>query len=320
MPHSEFDLIERIRRRQTVRSGVETGIGDDAAVLNHDQRTRQTIATDMLLEGVHFLLDDTAQSIRSSTSHSCPTATPEQVGRKALAVNLSDLAAMGAQPRSAYVSLGIRRDLATTTIDRVWQGLQDLADQFEVTIAGGDTNTWNGPLIISVTLEGSPWTDRAILRSDAQAGHRLLVTGSLGGSLHGHHLDFTPRIQAARDLVTRYPVGAMIDISDGLAADLHHLARASQVGAVVVADQIPISTAARNQLGSLTPLEHALSDGEDFELLFTLAEPLAAQVSSEGLAGCAVTVIGHTDESRRCQLETAAGQLQPLEPTGWKHT
>ena len=229
-PSDEFALIEWIRSRVATHPRLAIGIGDDAAALQFPQNEDCLVAVDMLMEGVHFTF---------------PKASPRDVGRKALAVNLSDIAAMAGQPVAAVVSLAYPRGQSPDFARDLHLGLQTLADEFGVAVAGGDSNTWDGPLVISVTVLGTTTGTGAIKRSGAQVGDWSLTTGSFGGSIQGKHLTFRPRVEEALRLHQETSLHAMIDVSDGLAADLHHLLDESGVGAVVHADAIPISDVAR---------------------------------------------------------------------------
>ncbi|MDA1017213.1 MAG: thiamine-phosphate kinase, partial [Planctomycetota bacterium] len=182
---SEFDFIDWVRQRAAGNPRtVPLGIGDDAAALRLvDSET--LVATDMLMEGVHFTF---------------PGATPFQAGRKALAVNLSDIAAMAGRPVAAFVAIALPKSRGAAFGREVMDGIQTLADEFHTVIAGGDTNSWSGPLVVSVTVLGSVVGKRYVTRSGAKPGDRLFVTGRLGGSLSGKHLDFTPRIHEALKL------------------------------------------------------------------------------------------------------------------------
>src|SRR5437773_134835 len=183
----------------------------------------------MLLEGSCFRLAE---------------AGPRRVGRKAMAVNLSDIAAMAGLPVAAVVSLGLPRQGGLALAQELDAGLREMADAFGVAIIGGDTNSWDGPLVISVTLLGEPTGRSPVTRGGARPGDWLVVTGPLGGSILGKHLDFTPRIHEALALHRECDLHAMIDISDGLAADLHHLCAESHCGARLRAEAIPIAPAA----------------------------------------------------------------------------
>jgi thiamine-monophosphate kinase len=194
-----------------------------------------------------------------------------RIGRKAMSVNLSDMAAMAGQPTAAVVSLGLPRQHGATLAEELFRGLKERADQFNVAIVGGDTNSWDGKLAISIALIGEPTGRGPVRRNGARPGDWIMVTGLLGGSILGHHLDFIPRIREAQKLHQQVELKAMIDISDGLALDLRHLCEESNCGAELIAEQIPISDAAYQMKDDKSPLDHALSDGEDFELLFAVS-------------------------------------------------
>ncbi len=188
-------------------SSFAIGVRDDAAVLKLAALGDVVLTSDLLTEGVHFRLDE---------------CTPQQVGRKALAVNLSDLAAMAARPITALVSIALPRQGASQLVRELYDGLLSLADQFQLTLAGGDTNSWSGPLVISVTLVGQVTEHGALTRCGAKPGDQLLVTGQLGGSILNKHLSFMPRVREALILNDRYTLSAGMDISDGLTLDAAH--------------------------------------------------------------------------------------------------
>lgn len=300
----EFDYIRWLRSQITTADLVRVGIGDDCAVLNPSGKAT-LITTDMLLDGSHFRLADVG---------------PRRVGRKALAVNLSDIAAMGGRPTAAVVSLGLPRDNANEIAAEAFRGIKLLADEFGVAIAGGDTNTWNGPFVLSITLLGEPGPVGPILRSGARPGDWLLVSGSLGGSILGKHLDFTPRVHEALELQDHSQPHAMIDISDGLAADVGHIAEESGHGFVLFAERIPISQAAQSMSDGVSPLQHALGDGEDFELAFTVApEDGQRLMAGQPLASVRLAHIGLCVPEPGLYLETA-GRREPLPPLGYTHS
>ncbi len=301
---SEFEFIDQLRRRCPVRPPVMKGIGDDAAVLQHATATSEVVTTDLLMEGVDFLLE---------------SASPELIGRKSLAVNLSDIAAMGARPTAAFVAVSLSRQWGQTFADRFYDGLLQLADQFQVTIAGGDTNSWDGPFVCCVTAMGVPCGTKPVLRSGAKPGDILFVTGACGGSLSGRHLDFVPRLQEAARLVELVDVHAMIDISDGLAADLHHLLSESGVGAELQEAAIPIHPDVHEMPSGKTPLERALSDGEDFELIFAVAEQDAIRLLAEWDLETPLHELGRITAAPGCWLTTPHGQRYELPPLGWTH-
>jgi thiamine-monophosphate kinase len=299
----EFGLIEWIRRRVAAHPALDTGIGDDAAVL-YWPAEKSLVTVDMLMEGVDFTF---------------PEASPEQVGRKAMAVNLSDIAAMGGKPIAAVVSVALPRHRGAELAQRLQQGIEQRAREFDVALAGGDTNSWDGPLVISITVLGEPSTRGPVLRSGARVGDWILVTGAFGGSIAGHHLDFTPRVREGLLLAENYEVHAMIDVSDGLAADLHHILDESHVGAMLSADRIPISAAALGTIDDRTPLEHALSDGEDFELIFTVAQETAQALLAAPPFDTPLTHIGYIEANPGCRLQLVDGTQRELPALGWRH-
>jgi thiamine-monophosphate kinase len=304
----EAEFLAWLRERLPAHPRLMLGIGDDAAILELSSRRECVVTVDLLTEGVDFLLGEVSL---------------ERIGRKALAVNLSDLAAMAARPLAAVVALALPRSNALPTAVGLYQGLLALAEQYQVAIAGGDTNTWDGPLVISVTAIGE-LTDRGPLkRSGARPGDALIVTGELGGSISAKHLDFQPRVAEALLLADRYDLHAGMDISDGLSLDLSRLAAASGCGAAIETDRVPISLAARRLADSLadgmTPLEHALGDGEDFELLLATTPAEARRMIGEQPLDVPLTIIGQfVAEAGLWQID-AAGRRAPLAPRGWQH-
>ncbi|HUG17947.1 MAG TPA: thiamine-phosphate kinase [Planctomycetaceae bacterium] len=300
MGSDEFQLIEWIRAR--TRSPNMVGIGDDAAVCSFGS-PQTVLATDLLLEGTHFTF---------------PDVTPEQAGRKALAVNLSDLAAMAAIPKAALVSLALPRDRGFSFAKQVMTGLLELADQFDVAIIGGDTNIWSGPLAINVAVAGIPGPQGPILRRGARAGDQLFVTGPLGGSSAGSHVSFLPRVKEAQALSQLVQIHAMIDLSDGLAADLRHILDASNKGCRLFGDQIPISAGAIFSRAGGSSLDRALGDGEDFELLFAVSSKDAAVLSSQSKIPC--YPIGEVIRDAATRIIVSKDQSEiPLPELGWKH-
>lgn len=304
MNRAEFSLIDWIRSHVVDRDPVKLGIGDDAAVLRSDSNRDWLVATDMLMEGVDFTF---------------PPATARLAGRKSLAVNLSDIAAMGGRATAAFASVALPIGRGVEFARDLHAGLLELADEFGVILAGGDTNSWNGPLVINVAVVGEPVGSQSITRSGAKPGDWLCVTGSLGGSIAGHHLTFQPRLREAAKLGRLGYVHAMLDISDGLAADLHHLLDCSRVGALVDAASIPVSDAARATNDGRSPLEHALSDGEDFELLFTVSEANATRLFTEWNDPTPIRRIGRITAETGCWLERDGDEREPLPPLGWSH-
>lgn len=304
MPHHEFALIDWIRQRVANHARLTLGIGDDTAVLRFPEPADCLITVDMLMEGVHFTLAD---------------ASPERIGRKAMGVNLSDIAAMAGRPLAAVVAVALPRRGGWEIGQRVHAGLQSMADEFGVALAGGDTNTWDGPLVISVTVLGEATGRGAVRRSGAQVGDWVFVTGFLGGSLSGKHLDFTPRIAEALALQQAATLHSMIDISDGLIADLRHILEESHVGAVLESTAIPISPAALFAGDGRSPLDHALGDGEDFELLFTVPPSDGQRLIASPRFASPITRIGEIVPGSACLLRAADGTLTPPQVSGWNH-
>ncbi len=257
---NEFQLIKRLTQSLATNPAVVVGPGDDCAVLDLGvPGQRFLLKTDAVVEGIHFTRE----------------TPPEKIGRKALARGLSDLAAMAGTPIAALVTLALPKDFDPDQVAAIYAGMNALAREFSVAIVGGETTTNPGGLLISIALLGSATAGRIPLRSGARVGDGIFVSGTLGGSMAGHHLDFTPRLAEARWLVEHFAIHAMIDVSDGLAGDLRHLLHAASVGAVLLKTSIPVSQAAKAAARAGTNAKPAvlaaLTDGEDFELLFTAA-------------------------------------------------
>jgi thiamine-monophosphate kinase len=300
----EFDHIDWLRRLTPAHPRVLVGPGDDCAVLSTQPGMPWLATTDMMMEGTDFVLGEVGA---------------KRVGRKAIAINLSDIAAMGGRPVAAFVSVALPRHGTQALAEELYRGMRAVADEFDTAIAGGDTNTWNGGLVIAVTLLGEPGPQGPILRRGARPGDWLLVTGPLGGSLLGKHLDFTPRVREALALQEHAALHAMIDISDGLAADVTHLCEESHCAAVLVAEQIPISEAASRMPPGRTPLEHALSDGEDFELAIAVdPEDGTRLLRTQPVAGITFSHVGDFVFGAGLTL-VANGVPVPLPPLGYVH-
>lgn len=290
----EFPLIGKIKSDIEVPDGV-TGIGDDCAVLPQRSGYETVISTDMLIEGTHFLMDG---------------ITPYNLGWKSLAVNLSDIAAMGAKPVASFLSLALPKDMDSAWMDAFIDGYKAIALKYGSPLLGGDTTGSKGPVCINVAVTGEIPKGRSKLRSAAQDGDLICVTGCLGDSaagLHGilnHRLqerDFLyrrhtlpePRVGAGLELGRNGDVHAMMDISDGVASDLRHILEASGVGAEVDTERIPMSGQMLGYCAAhgLDPLEKALCGGEDYELLFTVTP------EAERHLGVTHFVIGRIDKS-----------------------
>ncbi len=257
---NELELISRLTRALPANDTVIVGAGDDCAVLDLGVPGSLVLfKTDAVVEGVHFTR----------------AAAPEQIGHKALARCLSDIAAMAGRPTAALVTLALPVDFDAPFVEAIYAGMNALARRHHVAIVGGETTSNPERILISIALLGTVAKDKCVLRDGARAGDAIFVTGQLGGSLAGRHLDFEPRLAEARWLAEHFPIHAMIDLSDGLAGDLRHLLRAGNLGAELLKTAIPISRAAklqsRGESSAKPPLLAALTDGEDFELLFTIA-------------------------------------------------
>jgi thiamine-monophosphate kinase len=304
----EAEFLRWLRERLPPHPRLKLGVGDDAAILGFAGEPACVVTSDMLQQGVDFRLED---------------VSPELVGRKALAVNLSDLAAMGAWPVGVVISLALPRANALSLAQRLYLGILPLADQFAVAVAGGDTGTWEGPLVISVTAIGELRGQPPLTRSGAVAGDAILVTGEFGGSLLGHHLQFTPRVQEAIELRQAYSVHAATDVSDGLLLDLWHIVQASRCGAELDTARVPIAADAIRLAAEghrqQTALEHALGDGEDFELILAVPEKDAKRIVADQPLEVPVTRIGEIVAGSGLWQRDRAGGRRPLEPRGYEH-
>ncbi|MFC1631727.1 thiamine-phosphate kinase [Candidatus Omnitrophota bacterium] len=291
----EFGLIARLNKSVATDKSVIRGIGDDCAVIAHTPDKYLLFTTDMLVEGVHF---------------SQRAATFTQIGRKALAVNISDIAAMGGIPKYAVISLALPKRISVRRAENIFRGINTLADQFGINIVGGDTVRSN-KIVISIAMIGEVKKRDLTLRSGAQIGDLIFVTGHLGGSRRLRQFNFIPRIEEAQKLVKGFKPRAMIDLSDGLAADLKRIAKASQVGALIFAELIPLSRGCS--------LNSALFDGEDFELLFTLSLDAARKFYRKKIK-FPVSCIGKIVQRKRgLAIIDKKSKLRPLPDKSFKH-
>ncbi|HNW39117.1 MAG TPA: thiamine-phosphate kinase [Candidatus Omnitrophota bacterium] len=250
----EFGLIKRFQKMIKVNSSVIEGSGDDCAVLKYNRSSYQLFTCDMIVEGVDFY----------------KTADFRLVGRKALAVSISDIAACGGIPKHAVVSLGLPKHTPVSRVDLLAKGLFGLANKFNINIVGGDISV-SDKLIIDVSMLGEVACDKLCLRRGAKPGDILMVTGEFGGSIKGKHLKFTPRLKEAQFLVNHFKINAMIDVSDGLLQDLGHILKQSSVGAVLYETLLPLSKQAQGT-------DEALCSGEEFELLFCASRDQAGKI------------------------------------------
>ena len=293
---NERELINWIHQQGgTDSEGILVGPGDDCAVLASGDGVL-LVTVDQVLDGVH--VDIARDGGRAA-------------GRKAMARNLSDIAAMAGMPFVAVASVTLPK--GDDALGReIYAGLRDAAQAFGCPIVGGDVATWDHPLAISVTVLGKmPAGREPILRSGARAGDAICVTGVLGNSWpSGRDLTFTPRLAEADELVSRATPTAMIDLSDGLARDLRHVCTASGCGAMLDADAIPLAPGA--------DLPAALGDGEDYELLFTVPRDEAELLAATGLAGTAVAILGEMTAVSDLLITDDTGTA-PLPDAGWEH-
>ena len=277
-----------------------TGNGDDCAVIN-GKGNRILVATDMLIDGTHFNIHE---------------MSPELIGRKAVAVNFSDLAAMGGDPTAVFISLAIPKDTKLEWVKRVLQGAHELSKRFQCGIDGGDTNTWDARFAINVCVIGTPHWRGPVRRSGAKSGDVVMVTGqSLGGSLKsGHHATFTPRLLEAKWILDRYPVHSMTDLSDGLGSDVRNLAESSRKKLLIIGDDL------QNKTSRFQDFRSIFCDGEDFELLFTCSPWVAENLLNEFPWPCGLRKIGHVSEGEGVFfLKNEAAEPLPLEFSGFEH-
>lgn len=330
----EFELISRLTTQISSRSDVVLGVGDDAAILDPGSERLLLATCDSQVEGIHFTLQ---------------TSSPEQIGRKAMAVNLSDIAAMGGEPRFALVSLLIPKRIPIVTLEEIYAGLRQEAERFATAIVGGNISGAGASpqLVIDITLLGSTEHGRALRRDGARAGDLLCVTGALGDSAAGLHTLFhpsptypaealsevqaiyhtpRPRVSEGRVLSNLGPsvVTAMLDISDGLSGDLSHLCQRSQVGAVLYSAQLPLSPSMRAiaACASHDPLRWAFHGGEDYELLFTVAHDQGPSVidAVSAATGTPVTVIGEiVSPEQGILVHYPDGNRTTLVAESWDH-
>jgi thiamine-monophosphate kinase len=264
---NEFDLIARLTKALPTNESVVVGTGDDCAALDLGAPEKLILfKTDAVVEGIHFTRE----------------TPPEKIGRKALARCLSDIAAMAGTPTAALVTVALPENFDAEFVAKIYDGLNALAEKTGTAIVGGETTTNPERLLISIALLGTVPRGKQILRGGAKTGDAIFVTGELGGSLAGKHLEFEPRLEEARWLAEHFSIHAMLDLSDGLAGDLRHILNAGKVGAELLKSAVPVSRAAkiaaRAGATAKPAFVTALTDGEDFELLFTIASKDAVKL------------------------------------------
>jgi thiamine-monophosphate kinase len=307
---NELQLIELLTRSLPTNNSVIVGAGDDCAVLDAGPPGIWLLfKTDAVVEGVHFVKSE----------------LPPKIGRKAVARCLSDIAAMAGTPQSALITLGLPRDFSPEFVQGMYEGITLIAREYGLAIVGGETVPNPGGVFVSVAMLGTVPKDRCVLRAGAQSGDAIFVTGRLGGSIAGRHLDFEPRIREAQWLAGSFAIHSMIDVSDGLAGDLRHLLNAGQVGAELLAESIPVSRAAqiraRQSSTARPPLAAALTDGEDFELLFTVASKDAVPLLDgfkRAFPNVPLTCIGKINAEPGLRIRDKQG-VRPLASHGYVH-
>lgn len=317
----EFDLIDWIRRHAPNAGGgaVTLGIGDDCAGLRFSDGREVAVTTDMLMDGRHFRASD-------------GDGVLEQIGQKALRVNLSDLAAMAAVPVAVVIAVALPKRLgrldSRSIGQRLHAGIREAAEEFGVSLAGGDTNAWDGTLVISVTALGEATERGLVRRSGALVGDSIFVTGRLGGSLAGRHLRPTPRVREAMALHGYVDLHAMIDLSDGLSGDLRHILEESgrgstpdAIGALLHAERVPIhdDAIAASAVDGRSPLEHALRDGEDFELCFTVSALDAERLREVPPKFVELSEIGVVTGEPGLRMQHSDRRIETLAARGFDH-
>ena len=276
------------------------GIGDDMAMVA-DTEKGILITTDMLLAGVHF--DLTRTSI-------------EQVGYKAMAASLSDCAAMATIPICAVVSVALGSNMNSDDLKELHAGIVKAGDSFGCSLVGGDITSWNDRFAITVTMLSEPADCSPVRRDTAKVGDFICVTGTLGGSILGKHLEFTPRVKEALAITAIVDVNSMMDITDGLTKDLNRICNASSVCAVIEQDAIPLSQAAHQQAH---PIDAALNDGEDFELLFTLSPENYETLEANWNLPLEITAIGQIESGNGVYIKNQFGEKKQAIIKGFDH-
>ena len=293
----ELEFIRYLARRFKVRKPVVKGIGDDAAVLEYTRDKYLLITADMLIEGTHFKSN----------------APPVQIGRKSIAVGVSDIAAMGGVPKYALVSAGISRRKGTKFLKRITEGIAKACKRFNISVIGGDTNASQRTVVDTVII-GEVEKRYLVKRSGAKPDDLIFVTGALGEG-RKKHLSFLPRLKEARILARNFRINSMIDLSDGLSTDLTRIAGASGTGARIYKSLIPLS---KDSL----PLEKAVHAGEDFELLFTASIKESKKIIRRmGQRGdLPVTLIGEiVKRSEGVRIVGEDGKTKLFKPKGYRH-
>jgi thiamine-monophosphate kinase len=325
----EFGFIKKISRGCLIRpDNIIKAIGDDAAAFATAPDQLSLITTDLLVERIHFLRD---------------AISGFDLGYKSLAVNLSDIAAMGGTAREAFVSIAIPNDCQLDYLEAVYSGIKDLATEFDVNVLGGDTTRSKKDLIINIVVQGIVSKEELLCRDAARPGDVIFSTGFLGDSKAGLHLILNqidagteplaallkahlvpqPHLRQGRFLARQPGVHAAIDTSDGLSSDLAHIAEESRVGARLYAEKIPISANLKDFCTrfAFDPIDYALSGGEDYTLLCTIAPQNADKIANdfEKEFKRPLFAIGKITAKKQIEVVYPDGETKPLTPTGWDH-
>ena len=289
---------------------INTGIGDDAAVIDFASQPL-IVTTDAIAEGTHFWIPK-----RESDQGPSRVAAFERIGRKALAVSLSDIAAMGARPVAATLNFQCPKTLTLEDLQALYNGTSRLATEYGLAIVGGDTNTWQDGLVVSSTVFGTRAPEQTGWSlNGAKPGDVIYVSGEFGGSIHGRHFDFEPRLALANYLATGYQVNSATDASDSLTSDLMAIAQASRVGMEINLAAVPISPDVQASEDK-SSLEHALTDGEDFELIFTVSLEDAAKLDQAKDLPTRITRLGAVQTGSPALYDNKSQQI-PV--SGYEH-
>ena len=325
----EFGFIKKISRGCLIRpDNIIRAIGDDAAAFMTAPDQLTLITTDLLVERIHFLRE---------------AISGFDLGYKSLAVNLSDIAAMGGTAKEAFVSIAIPDDCHLDYLEAIYSGIKDLAAGFDVNVLGGDTTRSKVDLIINIVVQGIVSKEELLCRDAARTGDVIFSTGFLGDSKAGLHLILNeidadtetlaallkahrvpePHLREGRFLARQPGVHAAIDTSDGLSSDLGHIVEESRVGARLFADKIPISQNLKDFCTrfDFDPIDYALSGGEDYTLLCTIAPEYADKIVNafEKEFRRPLFAIGEITAKKQIELVYPDGETKPLTPTGWDH-
>jgi thiamine-monophosphate kinase len=322
----EFGFIERIKGGCLIRNeNVIIGIGDDSCVFKTSAEVVSLLTTDMLVEQIHFLLE---------------AIPPYQLGRKSLAVNMSDIAAMGGTPKEAVLSVAIPDTVDLEYLDALYDGMKAMAKEFEVNLLGGDTTSSPGPLIINIALVGEAQKEEVLYRSTAKVGDVVFLTGPVGSAAAGldiilkgrgadeweelieaHHNPY-PQIKTGRIIASMKVANSLIDVSDGVAADLGHICTESKLGAIIEEEMIPTTAQFRAYCAKFQENSRHLSlhVGEDYVLLGTVPEESATRLQKALESnGCQFHPVGKTVAESGLRLEGSDGSVEVIGAIGWDH-